>query len=135
MQKHYQLTRERLKKFLSKDQLAATLYSERIPVQLSVYAAPGRISYAEAMQGDYHPASIGQRFGPDWSTHWFKLVIDIPLAWKDREVHLLWDLAAEGCIWRDGQPVQGLAGSSNGYIMEVLRGEYFLTKQAAGGEH
>jgi alpha-mannosidase len=135
MQKHYQLTRERLKKFLSKDQLAATLYSERIPVQLSVYATPGRISYAEAMQGDYHPASIGQRFGPDWSTHWFKLVIDIPLAWKDREVHLLWDLAAEGCIWRDGQPVQGLAGSSNGYIMEVLRGEYFLTKQAAGGEH
>ncbi|HSV85280.1 MAG TPA: alpha-mannosidase [Levilinea sp.] len=135
MQKHFQLTRERLRKFLSKDQLAGTIYTERKPVRISVYAAPDRISYAEAMQGDYRPASAGEWFGPDWSTHWFKLEIDIPLAWIDREVHFLWDLAAEGCIWQDGQPVQGLTGSSNGFSMDVLRGEYCLTKKAAGGEH
>jgi len=134
MQKHFQLTRERLQKFASKEQLGGLLYTDQMPVQISVFSAPDRITYAEAVQGEFRPASIGERFGPNWSTHWFKVNITIPNQWKDCEVHLLWDLAAEGCIWKDGQPVQGLTGSSNGFSFEVLRGEYFLTKQAAGGE-
>jgi alpha-mannosidase len=134
MQKHFQVTRERLKKFASKDQLGAKIYPDRFPVNLSVYAAPGRISYDEAVQGQYRSTGVGEWFGPAWSTHWFKVEIEIPLDWNEREVHLLWDLAAEGCVWRDGQPVQGLTGSSNGFSLEILRGEYFLTKKAAGGE-
>jgi alpha-mannosidase len=134
MQKHFQVTRERLRKFASQDQLGGRIYTGRFPVRVSVYSAPGRISYEEALQGEYRPASIGEWFGPPWSTHWFKVEIDIPDEWHGREVHLLWDSASEGCIWRDGQPVQGLTGSSNGFIMEILRGEYCLTKKAAGGE-
>jgi alpha-mannosidase len=134
MQKHFQVTRERLKKFASKEQLGAKIYTERVPVKLSVFSAPGRISYSEALQGDYRSTAIGERFGPAWSTHWFKVEIDIPQEWHNREVHLLWDSASEGCIYRDGQPVQGLTGSSNGFSMDILRGEYILTKNAVGGE-
>jgi alpha-mannosidase len=134
MQKHFQVTRERLKKFASKEQLGAKIYTERVPVKLSVFSAPGRISYSEALQGTYRSTAIGERFGPAWSTHWFKIEIDIPQEWHNQEVHLLWDSASEGCIYRDGQPVQGLTGSSNGFSMDILRGEYILTKNAVGGE-
>jgi alpha-mannosidase len=134
MQKHFQLTRERLQKFYSKEQLGGLIYSECLPVHISVFHAPGRITYAEALQGEYRPTNLGEKFGPDWSTHWFKVNIEIPTTWKGCEVHLLWDSSSEGCIWRDGQPVQGLTGSSNGFSMDILRGEYFLTKKAAGGE-
>jgi alpha-mannosidase len=134
MQKHFQITRERLQKFASKDQLGSRIYTSFFPVNLSVYSAPGRISYAHAMQGEYRPAGIGEMFGPPWSTHWYKIEIEIPPEWHDQEVHLLWDSCSEGCIWREGQPVQGLTGSSNGFIMDLLRGEYILTKKAVGGE-
>jgi alpha-mannosidase len=134
MQKHFQVTRERLQKFASNKQLGSKIYTAFFPVKLSVYSAPGRIPYTEALQGDFRFATIGEQFGPAWSTHWFKVEIDIPQDWHGREVHLLWDSASEGCIWKDGEPVQGLTGSSNGFSMDVLRGEYVLTRHAVGGE-
>jgi alpha-mannosidase len=130
MQKHFQITRERLQKFASKDQLGSLIYTSFFPVNLSVYSAPGRISYVEAMQGEYRPARIGEVFAPPWSTHWFKVEVEIPPDWHGQEVHLLWDSCSEGCVWREGQPVQGLTGSSNGFIIDLLRGEYILDEES-----
>jgi alpha-mannosidase len=136
MQKHLDLTRQRLQAFGSS--LADRLYPQRAPVALSVYDAPGRISYAEALAaaqvGAYRPATLGEHFGPAWSTHWFRLEIAIPETWAGHEVHLLWDTSSEACVWQDGEPMQGLTGSSNGWNAEALRTEYCLTRSAAGGE-
>jgi alpha-mannosidase len=104
-------------------------------VTLSVYAAPDRIPYAEAVRGEYRPAQVGEVFGPAWSTHWFRADIAIPSSWEGREVHLLWDSSSEACIWQDGEPRQGLAGSGpSPWEQGARRAAYPLTRSAKGGE-
>ena len=45
------------------------LYPARTDVSsLTHYAAPGRITYAEAVKGNYVAAKVGQSFGPTWVT-------------------------------------------------------------------
>ena len=132
MQKHPELTLQRLKNFASESGLKGKLYTHRAPVALAAYAAPGRITYSEAMRGDYEPIEVGKKFGPLWSTHWVKVELDIPSEWIGQEVHLLWDSSSEACVWQDGQPLQGLTGSTNGWISGLIRGEYCLAKPAPG---
>jgi alpha-mannosidase len=133
MHQHHDITLGRIQQFADKH-LAARIYPEREPVKLSVYAAPGRISYAGALQGAYRPAAVGEQFGPPWSTHWFKVEITIPRRWRDREVHLLWDSSTEACVWHEGEPQQGLSGAYGHTGTRFLRTEYRLTRAAAGGE-
>ncbi len=111
MQKHAELTRQRLQQFAGSQGLRGLLYPRRAPVALQVFAAPDRIPYAEAVQGDYRPAQLGQAFGPNWATHWFRIEIDVPSDWAGQEVHFLWDSSSEAEVWIDGHPVQGLTGT------------------------
>lgn len=132
MQKHTDLTCKRVQGFAEK--IALRFYTQRHSITLSVYHAPGRISFQEALGGNYEPCQIGDKFGPIWSTHWVKATFQIPLSWKDLEVHLLWDSSSEACIWQNGRPLQGLTGSHNGWSDSPLRSSYRLTRQAMGGE-
>jgi len=133
MQKHVDLTLQRIQLFTER-RLSGRLYTAKAPVQLSVYSAPDRIPYAAAMQGKYVPTSVGNKFGPDWSTHWFRVEIEIPAEWAGKEVHFLWDSCSEATVWEDGKPVQGLAGSGGAWSTDIVRGEYRLAAKAAGGE-
>ncbi|HEX9018109.1 MAG TPA: hypothetical protein VF806_02920, partial [Anaerolineaceae bacterium] len=114
MLKHPQLTLDRVQLF-AQNSLWPKQYAQRAPVQLFVYDAPGRITYAEAMKGSFRPAQVGEKFGPFWSTHWFRVEIEIPEAWAGQEVHLLWDSTSEALVWEDGKPMQGLTGSGMGW--------------------
>ena len=132
MQKHLELTRQRSQNFSKK--LADIVYTQHAPVNLLVYHAPGRITWEQAIQGKFEPASVGEKFGPLWSTHWFQVNFNIPLAWQGQEVHLLWDSASEACIWQNGEPLQGLTGSFSSWQNEAIRSEFCITQQAAGDE-
>lgn len=134
MQKHAELTLQRLQLFATQRGLSGLLYPESAPVGLSVFHAPGRISYPEAMQGAYEPTQVGTQFGPFWSTHWFRVEIEIPTRWSGREVHFLWDSSSEAEVWMDGHPMQGLTGSASMVNPGPIRREYILTRSAAGGE-
>ncbi len=136
MQKHAEITRQRLQKFAGPEGLSGLVYPRRAPVSLTVFAAPDRIPYQQAVQGAYRPAQIGEVFGPPWSTHWFRVETMVPPDWAGREVHFLWDSSSEATLWQDGQPLQGLTGSerANGTRPEPLRPAYRLTRAAQGGE-
>lgn len=134
MQKHPELTLQRVQSFTNQQNLAGRIYTDRAPVKLMVFDAPGRISYEEAVQGNYHPAQIGEHFGPFWSTHWFRVEIEIPSTWAGKEVHFLWDSSSEGEVWIDGKPMQGLTGTGISREMDPTRPEYILTRKAKGGE-
>ncbi len=135
MLKHTQLTLQRIQLFGSERGLAGKLFTDHAPVKLSVYHAPDRITYQEALQGAYVPAQVGQQFGPFWSTHWFRVEINVPTSWAGSPVVFLWDSSSEAQIWQDGHPVQGLAGSAGGWIPGAVRSEYVLTRKAKGGEN
>ena len=133
MQKHADLTLRRINLFAER-RLSGLVYTSKAPVRLSVYSAPDRIPYEAAMQGAYTPARLGEKFGPLWSTHWFRVEIEIPQDWAGKEVHFLWDSCSEAQVWEDGKPMQGLTGSGGSWSPELIRGEYVLETQARGGE-
>lgn len=111
MQKHPDLTRARIESWLKPEQLPGRLYPRKAPVRLAAWRAPGRVGYAEAVRAKYRPAKIGQRLGPLWATTWFKVDIEVPSAWRGKDVDLLWDSCSEACVWHNGVPLQGLTGS------------------------
>jgi len=137
MQKHLEITRNRLQTFLRADQLPGKLYPAKTPVKLAVFCAPGRITFAEAIRSKYRPAHIGEQFGPLWATFWFKIDITIPTAWRGKEVVFLWDSNSEACVWQNGVPLQGLTGSGAAAWLKLagpIRNRFLLTPRARGGE-
>ncbi|CAL1528910.1 unnamed protein product [Lymnaea stagnalis] len=135
--KHKRTTLERAEKFISNlyftdVNLRGRLYREKAPLtSIKHYAAPDRITYQKALEGHYEPASIGQSFGPVWSTHWFELVINIPVAWKGQEVHLLWNSGTEALVWVNGEPQQGLSADNDriSYILSPKLKKSFVSLQ------
>ncbi|MBN2047422.1 MAG: alpha-mannosidase, partial [Anaerolineaceae bacterium] len=134
MQKHTKLTKRRLMAYQDAGYLSQKFYADYAPVQLWTYAAPGRITYEEAMQGDYQPAEVGMKMGPLWSTHWVKVQFTIPEAWDGKEVHFLWDSASEAQVWQNGVPLQGLTGKRPNPDSPPIRKEYSLGRTVKGGE-
>lgn len=61
MLKHLDITRQRLKNFASDGNLRGKVYPQSAPVTLTSYAAPDRITYEQAMQGEYRPLKVGDR--------------------------------------------------------------------------
>lgn len=83
------ITLERVAKFLSTTEWTDINLTSRIyppsginSVQLSVWSAPfsgptqtDSVSFQNMLQqpeSAFRPADIGETFGPEWSTHWFK---------------------------------------------------------------
>jgi len=114
--KNKRTTLERAEKFISTAyftdcNLIGRLYPKRIAVSSILhYAAPGRISYKEAVAQVFTKTSVSESFGPTWSTHWFRLQLDVPESWIGEEVRLVWDTpVTEALVWKDGKPLQGLS--------------------------
>jgi alpha-mannosidase len=64
--------------------LSAVLYARKEDstdyVQLEVWSAPGltKPSFAEAMKQKFRKASKGESFGPSWTNHWWKVMLNVP---------------------------------------------------------
>ena len=61
--------------------------------------------------------------------------MDIPTAWAGRRVDFLWDAYAEGCVWQNGEPLQGLTGSESAYSSPVCTERVYALRPTPGGEH
>lgn len=62
----------------------------------------------------FKPATIGDSFGPAFTSHLFRLDIVVPPEMAGHPVHLLWDCNAEGMVLSDhGIPIQGLVGGNH----------------------
>ncbi|MCP4178998.1 MAG: alpha-mannosidase [bacterium] len=113
MQKHRDITIKRIQSF--KNKLNNSIYTKRAAIELSVFSptdnvAHNRISFQEAIRGDFTPTEIGIKFEPEWSTHWFKVEISIPESWKNKNIHFLWNSKSEACIFSEtGDILQGLS--------------------------
>ena len=107
MIRHVEYTRARLAQASAR--LRSLIYSATRPFDELLVAGPvGPISFEEAALLDYRPAELGERFGPLWSTWWFRGSGRLPDEWEGRRIDLLWDSASEATLWLAGDPVQGL---------------------------
>lgn len=61
-------------------------------------------------------AAVGDSFGPTWSTHLFRLDIEIQAAFEGKEVHLIWNSNSEAMVLNDaGHPRQVISLSAVRY--------------------
>lgn len=115
--------------------ISRSLYNAKVSgtphVQLSVWDAPNleRPTFKEATSHKFKETHVGTSFGPAWSTHWFKVVLQVPSKIADDELlEFHWDAHNEGLIWsEDGKPIQGLTGNDE-------RIEWVLPKAFRDGE-
>ncbi len=85
-------------------------FPSTVPLAIETSAWPSRVSLDEATQGlraRPEVASLGVRWGPLWSTRWFRLSGSIPAAWHGQRVVLRFSSGTEATLWRDGRPFAG----------------------------
>ncbi|KAJ3367788.1 Alpha-mannosidase 2C1 [Kappamyces sp. JEL0680] len=132
---------ERLQNYLSLDgqfadvTLASFLKAlvSQESVKLAKYSVPGleRISFSEAMKGNYLDTSVGVSLGPTWSTHWFRVDITVPASFAGQRVTLIFDSNSEAMIWSEkGETLCGLTGGSG----DTRHVDFDLLEKAQGGE-
>ncbi|XP_042883605.1 alpha-mannosidase 2C1-like [Penaeus japonicus] len=116
--------------------LVGRLYPDTRPVTLSHWALPGgegawqQWSFDQIVTQDFSPVTIGDSFGPTWTTHWFKLEFSVPDEWAGSEVRLRWGSNSEAAVWSaDGRVLQGL---STGDAVS-RRTDYPLTRNHQAG--
>jgi alpha-mannosidase len=128
MQRYSDYTQGRIRQLVR--QIGGRIYDATQPVQdLEVAGPTDRISYSAAQElKDFHPARLGEQFGPHWATFWFRGKIEVPKAWKGSRVDLLWDSQSEATLWIDGRSVQGLN------MTHGDRPDAILLDSAHGGE-
>ncbi|KAJ2468107.1 Glycoside hydrolase, 38 vacuolar alpha mannosidase [Coemansia sp. RSA 2322] len=142
LQKHPSITRSRLSNFIGNNQwndvnIQSVLYDQRISgephVMLEVWSAPGqeRPTFGHAVKQEFSPAKVGQVFGPSWTTHWFRVTVNIPKEFAGKKVQFLFDTNSEAMVWSaDGEPIMGLTGGNGG----ERHVDYTLTAQASEHE-
>ena len=93
--------------------LKSHLYSAEIPglVVGKTQGDTGHIAFQEAVERQYTQVQVGCKFGPLWTTHWFKL--DFTLSSELPELHLIWDSDSEALLYNSsGEPIQAFNGGN-----------------------
>ena len=111
--------------------LMPQVFPLREPLKVGMWQArgsgleAGHPSLADAKRAKYRPVEVGLRWGPVWSTAWFRLAGRVPAAMRGHTVALRFSCGTEATLWRDGVPFQGF---------DPYRDLAFLSTNAKGGE-
>jgi alpha-mannosidase len=110
MQKHRDITLQRLDRFISTKQfhdvnLYSLLWRETLALtEFTYYSTPERLLFQEAVKKPFATGSLDMNMTPSWSTYWIHLKFTIPEAWtadKGRVI-LLFDPSCEAMIYLPG---------------------------------
>jgi alpha-mannosidase len=108
-------------------------------IRLSAFEVRGEpISYADATRGTYRQVSVGDRWGPPWSTTWFHVRGRVPDEWTGRKVVAVFDLGYEGptgftceaLAWKDGRPWRGVDPNHRWLPIEGPEFDFYLEAAA-----
>ncbi len=98
----------------------------RLPIaDVSIFQPESRLNVKQALTGNYEPVAPGLRWGPVWSTAWFRIRGQIPTEWSGRSVDLRFSSGTEAAVWFNGVVCGGL---------DVNHDTVNLVDSAVGGE-
>ncbi|WP_405622637.1 alpha-mannosidase [Streptomyces sp. NBC_00076] len=129
------VTEQRLTRVLN-ERIRPAVHARSIPLRVEVWDVPGEPApVSDGLTAPYRPAQVGDRWGPAWSTSWFRVGGVIPDDWAGLPVEAVLDLgfsthspgfSAEGLVYRaDGTAVKAL---------NPLNTWLPVTESAVGGE-
>ena len=105
--------------------LAPAVHPRRAPLEVAVFQTAGRPGLDEASRAAFTPVSPGFRWGPAWSTAWFRIRGEVPREMAGRPVALRFSSGTEALLWQGGEPRQGFDDN---------RDTCLLFPEAEGGE-
>ena len=163
--KHRNITLERFEKFLSKDywrdiNLRGALYGCRAPLaNITHLALPtpqhferavrpgfGDVVRTSEQQSDvtmagaeWSKCTVGQSFGPTWSTHWFWLHVRIPTEEQDasflgKPVHLRWEFEGEGMLYAANDMTLHMRKGAGTQALNFAAGDAMVAFTGGGGD-
>ena len=96
------------------------------------------ITFAQAMEGAFHPFRVGDAWGPPWSTTWFHVTGRVPDEWAGKRVAAVFDLGfhgptgftCEALAWRDGKPWRGVDPNHRALPVDGQHVDFFLEAAA-----
>ena len=91
----------------SQDVVEPLIHSHAVPLEAAAYQCSDPIPYSAAVKLAYTPVPLGWRWGPVWSTAWFRLSGRVPAQMEGRPVVLRFSCGTEALLWDDGGPRQG----------------------------
>ena len=97
---------------LLEEAVEPAVFGPALALEIAARHLPGEpLPYHEAVAGTFDPFDLGGAWGPQWGTTWFRLRGEVPAGWAGEEVALRFEMTppAEGLLWRDATPVQGLS--------------------------
>ena len=113
-----------LEQFVSRS-LRPAIHARTAPLRVSIFRPDGAVPLADARAADYTPIETGHRWGPAWSTAWFKLEGSVPSEFAGEAVALRFSSGTEALLWQNGAPRRGF---------DEHREACTLFETAAGGE-
>ncbi|HEY9713213.1 MAG TPA: hypothetical protein V6C72_07070, partial [Chroococcales cyanobacterium] len=119
-----ELYRKRIANYLA-NVIAPAIYEDSEPLKVWAFQCADPIAYDEAITREFQPVDIGFRFGPKWSTVWFKVEGTVPERFQDRKVLLRFNCETEALLYRHGEPMQG---------MELNHDDHLLFRQGKSGD-
>ncbi len=96
----------RFENFVSEILLPAA-FPVRAPLGVSVWQTPDRVTPDVAAGQAFTPVELGWRWGPVWSSAWFRLRGELPASMAGKCVALRFSPGTEALLWKDGVPYQG----------------------------
>ena len=96
----------RFEAFVS-DVLLPASFTERHPLEAAAWQTPDRVTPGHAFGQAFSPVELGWRWGPAWSTAWFRLRGSMPASMAGKRVALRFSSGTEALLWKDGVPFQG----------------------------
>ncbi|MCH2143824.1 MAG: glycosyl hydrolase-related protein [Phycisphaerales bacterium] len=87
--------------------LAPLIVIESHPLDVTVHQCMDHIGSEEAAGRAYEEVEPGFRWGPIWSTAWFRLRGHVPESMRGRPIVLHFSSGTEALLWRNGTPAHG----------------------------
>lgn len=90
--------------------IAPRIITARAPLSAAIYQTPRRQALSEALNASFRPINLGHRWGPKWSTCWFKLKADArqTRALSTTNLALRFSTDTEALLYINRTPHQGL---------------------------
>ncbi|MCX5214700.1 glycosyl hydrolase-related protein [Kitasatospora sp. NBC_00240] len=112
------VTEARLARVLDQ-RIRPAVHARSVPLSIGIWEVPGEpVPVPVALRARYRPAGAGDRWGPAWTTCWFRISGTVPEEWDGLTVEAVVDLgfgatepgfSAEGLAYRpDGTAVKAL---------------------------
>lgn len=77
------------------------------PLAVSVWQTADHVRPEHAVAQAFEPVPVGWRWGPVWSTAWFRVAGSVPASMAGKRVALRFSSGTEALLWKGGVPDQG----------------------------